>query len=108
MNELITSYNNYIRKLSKGCLVISELLREEKYVQALENIANFSEGINWIIQVRKELKNEIGIFQLNLKEIEGFLNEINEGLEIQDYVLVADLFEYELAEYFKNPALIEG
>ena len=55
------------------------------------------------------LLNENGLEVLfEVEKIHEFLNEMNDGLEIQDYVLVADMFEYEIAPFFEQAPLIKG
>lgn len=107
VEEIIELYNGYIIKISPGCVYIAtELQKNNKNI--LNEIKNFSEGIEWLILASKRLKEHSIITNLNEENLIVFLKEINEALEIDDMVLVADLFEYEIAEYFKNPVLIEG
>lgn len=101
LNEIMEMYEQYLLNLPKGCLIIAELLREENIVSALENISNFSEGVSWIMQANAKLHEEGKVTLLVADKINNFLEEINSGLEIQDFVLVADLFEYEIAPFFE-------
>jgi len=105
--EIIETFNEYILKVEQGCLYIANELREE-HREALQEVANFSEGIEWLIVMSRELKKENITTFLEEEQLINYLKEINQALQQDDLYLVADLFEYELAEYFKNPALIEG
>lgn len=112
MNELIKdivqSYNEYINNISPGSLQIADYLRKDQVQEALQLILQFSEGMSWLSSVEELLiKNSIEVV-LNVNKINEFLIEINNGLEIQDYVLVADMFEYEIAPFFENVSLIKG
>lgn len=104
--EIIETFNEYILKVEQGCLYIANELREG-HREALQEVANFSEGIEWLIVMSRELKKE-NITTFLEEQLSNYLKEINQALQQDDLYLVADLFEYELAEYFKNPALIEG
>lgn len=104
--ETIESYNEYLSKLPNGCLFIAENLREDQIQVALNNIKNFSEGLIWLVDASELLKNNDVEVNMNVERVHDFLNEINDALEIQDYNLVADLFEYELVEFFKDSKLI--
>ncbi|RKJ59659.1 hypothetical protein D7X33_29385 [Butyricicoccus sp. 1XD8-22] len=112
INELVMettqSFNEYLKKLPKGCRTISHLLRVNNIPEALTNILHFSEGAMWLIQTN-ELLNQNGVYySIQTEQINNFLNEINNGLEIQDYVLVADIFEYEIAPFFEDTERIRG
>lgn len=100
--ETIESYNDYLVKLPAGCILIAEKLRDGQVSVALTQIKNFSEGLVWLVDAGSLLKeNDIDVV-LSIEHVHEFLNEINGALEMQDYNLVADLFEYELVDFFKN------
>ncbi|WP_413364914.1 hypothetical protein [Lysinibacillus sp. 3P01SB] len=97
--EVVDSYNEYINNLSDGLVTVVEQLRNENFSEALINIKNFSEGIVWLSQAGKLINQNNGYASIDVNQITDFLLEINEGLEMQDYVLVADIFEYELIPF---------
>lgn len=106
--EVIESYNNYIGRVAPGCTQIAEHLRKDEINEAMHMILQFSEGMGWLVQVNELLnQNEVKV-ELHAEKINNFLNEVNNGLEIQDYVLVADMFEYEIAPFFEEATQIEG
>ncbi|MEK3935485.1 hypothetical protein MKY41_09190 [Sporosarcina sp. FSL W7-1349] len=102
MVELIDSYNEYIKKIPKGCQTIADQLRVDTIVEAMRDIVNFSEGANWLLRVSSYLKENNISVELPTEKIHEFLNEINQGLEIQDYIVVADMFEYEIRPFFEE------
>lgn len=102
MENLKYEYKNYIDKVPEGCLIIADLLRKEDTQLALKNISYFAEGMEWIVSVNKVLNDEKLTEVIDIKSIKGFLEEINESLVKQDYNLTADLFEYEIADYFEK------
>jgi len=105
--ESVESYNDYLVKVPSGCLAIAEHLRNEEVSQALQVILQFSEGAMWLVNASTALQKLGVVVDLPVERIHEFLNEINSGLEIQDYVLVADLFEYEMAPFFEECTKIE-
>lgn len=106
--EVIESYNEYVGKIPQGAIYIANSLREDKLNEALLTIKDFSEGLIWLSDAANLLgKNNVEV-SLNIEKIHDFLNEINDGLEIQDFMLVADLFEYEITPFFQKLKLIEG
>lgn len=111
MNDMIidtmASYNTYIENVPKGCQIIADLMREDKLVEAFSAISNFSEGVGWLVDVNHLLKQRNHSIKLDPQQIHDFLNEVNLGLERQDYVLVADMFEYEIKPYFEECNIYE-
>lgn len=105
--EVIESYNEYLKKIPNGTIYIAECLRDDKLKEAFQTIKDFSEGVMWLARI-SELLNERNIeATLNVDQLKSYLIEINDGLENHDYLLVADLFEFEIAPFFENLPLIE-
>lgn len=100
--ELLEVYMEYLKKIPQGCIVIAEKLREDQLDVALSSIKDFSEGVLWLSKASEVLNEQNLNFSLNISQIEEYLNEINEGLLKQDYILVADMFEYEIEPFFKE------
>ncbi|MBK3494832.1 hypothetical protein JFL43_08155 [Viridibacillus sp. YIM B01967] len=107
LEDVIGSYNSYIDKIESGSLLIAELLREDRTAEAFHIITDFSEGITWLMQAAELLQKNNVHLELEIMKMNEFLEEINGGLEIQDFVLVADLFEYEIAPFFERCTTIE-
>lgn len=102
LKETIESYNEYVNKLPVGSRIIAEKLREDQITEALNFIKDFTEGVMWLIDAGNLIeKNGITVY-LVINSIQSYLSEINDGLQIQDYNLVADLFEYEIAPFFSK------
>ncbi|MFJ7735981.1 hypothetical protein ACIQ2D_06505 [Lysinibacillus sp. NPDC097287] len=108
INETIGSYNLYVNKVPAGAEYIANSLREDRETDALQAIKDFSEGVLWLSEVSELLKSNGVTANLNMEKIQEFLIEINNGLEKQDYVLVADMFEYEIAPFFEQVEVIKG
>lgn len=102
IEEVIFSYNEYINRVATGCQIIADLLRQDRIAEAMKGIIDFSEGANWLIGVSKLLIQDNISVKLETDKLNEFLYEINNGLEIQDYVLVADMFEYEIKVFFEE------
>lgn len=106
--ESVISYNEYLSKLPDGCQKIADLLREDSLVEAFNLIIQFSEGVDWLSKMNG-LLNENGVeVSLDIEKIHEFLEEVNNALEIQDYIVVADMFEYEIAPFFQECEMISG
>ncbi len=100
--EIVDEYFKYVAKIPDGLQYIADNLRIDNLPNALNEILNFSEGISWIKQMEEVLVEQGVKTNINKNQLENYLNLINEGLEKQDFVLVADIFEYELLPYFEQ------
>ncbi|ADN01721.1 hypothetical protein [Spirochaeta thermophila] len=79
---------------------VSILLQTGKAVEARDIVLRFSEYLQRIIRLLGNLDRDTreqweGLPAL-AQEINGFLTEVTQAYEDQDYVLVGDLFEYEI------------
>ncbi|MFJ8064186.1 hypothetical protein ACIQYS_06120 [Psychrobacillus sp. NPDC096426] len=102
LNEVIASYNDYIKKIPTGCQKIADDLRDNQVNDSLNSIIDFTDGVRWLSEASGLLRKNGLTVDLNIDKINGFLKEINHGLEIQDYVLVSDMFEYEIQPFFEE------
>jgi len=102
IDETLESYNNYIKNLPSGCQKIADMLREDKIVDAMKNTLHFSEGVIWLMDAVKLFERNNIKTSLNTTKINEFLSEINRGIEIEDYIVVADMFEYEIKPFFED------
>lgn len=100
--ETMQSYNDYLGNLVSGCDGIASKLKSNNISEGLQLILQFSEGTTWLINVNQTLENLGYSNELNHESIHDFLHEINSSLEIQDYVLVSDIFKYEIKSFFEN------
>ena len=105
--ETMESYNSYIHAVIKGTLEIADKLRNEKLDEVLPLIKDFSEGLLWLIDAKQKLSNLGYNVELDFSKIQEYFIEINDGLENKDYVLVADMFEYEISPFFEQLELYE-
>ncbi|MDM5246495.1 hypothetical protein [Lysinibacillus sp. G4S2] len=102
ISEIINSYNEYLEKIPQGCESIINSAKSETPLDALQLITQFTEGVDWLVQVNEKLSTLSYENPLYVNKIHDFLEGINKGLEIQDFLRVADIFEYEIKPYFES------
>lgn len=93
--EVLITVDEYLYKLKDGIKNISDLIQEGREEQSFNIIAQVADGLQWVDEafiVTKEYHNN----ELNLEKINEFIEEIAEALENEDYILVSDLFAYEI------------
>ena len=93
--EVLKSVDDYLYKLKDGIRAITELIQSGKEFEAINLIPQVSDGLDWINQALNYTK-EYHLDNLNLSQINEFINEICEALENEDYILISDLFNYEI------------
>jgi len=98
--DIINSYYDYVSKVSQGCLAISNLFRQEQINEGISNVLNFIEGLEWLTNIEQFMIKQDFSINSRLVEANEHLKEINEALEVKDFTLIADLFEYELSPLF--------
>lgn len=97
--EFLDTYTDYLTKLSAAAMTISEKLRADEAGEALAIIKDFSEGLSWVAEGYTVLQQYDIALNFDVDSLDSHLNEINDGLQIRDYVLVADIFEYEITPF---------
>ncbi|MBU5253548.1 hypothetical protein KQI46_16785 [Lysinibacillus capsici] len=106
LQEIIASYNEYIYNIPNGAQYIAEQLADGKHDDALLAVQDFSEGMIWLMELKPLLKEHNIELNFPIEQIQMFLTEINEGLSKKDWVLVADLFVYEIKPFFEEQVQI--
>ncbi|MET4560688.1 hypothetical protein ABIA69_001832 [Lysinibacillus parviboronicapiens] len=107
LRDTIQSFNEYLPRVAIGSQEIAGNLRSDQIDSALKMILEFSEGMTWLVEASELfIANDVKV-DVHIGKIQEFLQEINAGLEMQDYVVVADMFEYEIAPFFEEAILIE-
>jgi hypothetical protein len=96
------SFYQYVERVAVGSQTIADHLREDKVGEAMQLIAQFSEGITWLTQVIVLMREHKYHIDIDPSQMNEFLLEINDGLERKDYVIVADMFEYEIQPFFEE------
>lgn len=102
--SIYEDYQNYIVKVPAGIKYLLEAFRENRIQEGLDSLKDFSEALTWLVNATEYLKvSGLEIeFEFNINKVITSLEEINEALKYQDFLLVADILEYELYEYFKD------
>ena len=101
--ELVNDYTNYILNLPEGLKQIINSIEENEYDKLVNQLALFSEGIEWLHSVTRYLQHEN--LKFNIQDIADFLTIVVDSAEKQDYIMLSDIIEYELIPYFENLAV---
>lgn len=107
--EALITMSEYLKNFEKGIDTICNYIEIEDEIKACEIIAEAAEGLKWIIDVIT-LTEDLHRGAIKTNNLEGILIEVVDALENEDYILVGDLFNYEIKpnilEIEKNTLMI--
>ena len=93
--EVLSTANEYMENLKSGINRLVDYIQGGEEQSGIELIPDIADGIGWIIDVvnltRESQKENIDISMIDEK-----LSEVVEAIENEDYILVGDLFNYEI------------
>ncbi|MDR6553602.1 hypothetical protein [Paenibacillus qinlingensis] len=106
VNETLETITEYLPKLIQANQHLIEDFREDREFDALQLLNGFIEGVEWVLTASQMINNHENVFTPVSSTFNQHLNAINEGLAQGDFLVVADILEYEidpiLAEIFNE------
>lgn len=94
-NEVIESIKAYLSRLIPGVENTVNLLRITGEDGVLEDLSDIFEGLEWLIEA-VALTTDAVEEPLDISGVTAILPEMLDSLENTDYVVLADLLEYEI------------
>jgi len=102
INEVIDLYNQYIIQLRDNSANVSSLINSNNEEEAMTMISDFIEGVEWITLASVYMqKNGIDIVY-DSEKVMTVLKDINLAMIQKDYLLISDIFEYEIPYLFNQ------
>jgi len=101
VKEVLETAYEYMNKLNGGVLTAAKYFQNGNYRDALDLTIQITEGIEWTIKVINLNKN-LYTEEERIQELNEKLKETLEAFENGDYVLIGDLFEYEISPIIEN------
>ncbi|WP_142414614.1 hypothetical protein [Hathewaya massiliensis] len=99
--DVLETATNYINNLKEAIDSIFNYISEGKESEAFGLIIDFAEGTEWLSQVLV-LTKDMHEKDLNIGRLNDLLKEVVEAIENEDYILVGDLFKYEIYEFLEE------
>ncbi|NFF81663.1 hypothetical protein FC764_10520 [Clostridium botulinum] len=93
--EALETAKDYINNLKDGISQIVNFIYQGEEQRACNLIVPISEGIDWLTQIIN-LTSDYHKNKVSSKIIDEKLSNIVEALENEDYILISDLFNYEV------------
>lgn len=95
--EVLSTVYDYIKRVDNQIESIADLIRSGS---GYENIPQLIEGITYIIEAFEATK-DIKDIEVDISNIQALASDVLDGMENEDYNLVADIFEYEFSPIIK-------
>ncbi|WP_342470155.1 hypothetical protein [Ureibacillus sp. FSL K6-3587] len=102
IEETQQSYYEYVAKIPDGCQLIASCLQSGELDQAFSMIADFGEGLEWLLAVETYMLSYHYQIHSRIEEAVELLNEVNAALEKQDIPVLTRLFDPQLASIFNS------
>ena len=93
--EALKTADEYLYNLKDGVKKVSQYIDEGREQEGINLIPLVADGLKWLIdavQATTDVQKE----KIETENMNEFLGEIVEALENEDYILVGDLFNYEI------------
>lgn len=99
--EVLVTANEYLSNLELGINQVVEAFQQQDENKGCSLIPLVADGIKWVVDV-VNLTRDVQIEEIDISQIDEKLGEVVEGIENEDYILVGDLFEYEVLPIIEN------
>lgn len=106
LRETIESLIEYIPKMINGCQNTVENLQGGNEAVAVQLLPDIVEGLEWILQALSGLRDNGKFLNIELSSLTKHFHEMVNALELRDYVLLADLLDYEIVPVLEDWLLI--
>lgn len=102
--ELLESLENYVPKLINASSDMAENIQSGKEGEAFIILQDYIDGMMWFTEAVGAIKsvNNLYLEKINLQEWNLKLADMQQALENQDYVLLADILEYEIKKILQD------
>lgn len=99
--EVLNTVNEYLNNLKNGIGQLVSAFEVGENNKGCSLIPLVADGIAWIMEAIN-LTRDIHKNYIDISMIDDKLNEIVEAIENEDYILVGDLFNYEILPILDN------
>jgi len=113
MDIIQTTYSYIQGALPEVQPIIDSLYTGNKDAGHIDNLGDLMEGISWIFSVNREIiekyrgnKSLSSLLSLkygeNIQRLEEVFNELKAAIMNMDYILIADILNYEISDIFSS------
>lgn len=102
IEETKESLLDYIPRLIDAATSMAENLQSGNHYEAMHQLPLFFEGIDWTLQAIVGIQNNGYPIEIDSTLLNNFLGEVATAMQNQDFILLADLLEYEFTPIFET------
>lgn len=104
LSELLESLENYMPKLINASSFMAENIQTGNEGKAFTILQDYIDGMMWFTEAVGAIKsvNSLYLEKIDLDEWNRKLLDMQQALENQDYVLFADILEYEIKQILQE------
>ncbi len=96
LDQLITTYNEYLLKLHPVVEHICEDLQENDFRESPPALPALLEGLEWVVEAADCLAGLGKLETTSYQSFSDLIKTMGEAMENRDYALLRDLLDYEL------------
>lgn len=97
IKETLQSCQEYMPVLISAVADTALLLQSGNEAKGVQIVIKIIDGLQWVIEAVQGVRQNGLPLSIDIADIAVHFPELERALTIRDYVLVADLFEYEIA-----------
>lgn len=102
VNETIETLLEFIPRVISETKKTAEFFHTDREATGLKNMLELIEAYGWIIDAFNGIQQNGALTNIKVDEFKQLLLDIEQSMEIQDYIGVSDLLEYEISEILEN------
>ncbi len=111
IKETRRSCQDYLPKLIQATSSISHGLQSGNEVEAMAVLPDVITGLQWLVEAVRGMQGNGCDLDISSDLLTAHFHELEQALRVKDYILLADLFEYEitptLEDWLKKVTIIE-
>ncbi len=96
IRETLDTLLEYIPRLQEVSGTITRTLQSSEPALGLQQLPQVFEGIEWVIAAIQGLKKNGFLLEIEIVQANDYFIEMENAIKKNDYVLLADLLEYEI------------
>lgn len=94
--ETVSTLKEYLPRLIAASKKLPESLQSGNQLKAINELPEYFEGLQWVLSALVGLQKNGYFIEVSSSDLNSYLLEVEESIKSQDYVLMADLLEYEI------------
>lgn len=102
VEETIESFLEFLPKVIDASKNTAELFHSDREATALQDLIQIIDAYTWIIEAVHGIQKNGFLSGINLAEMTDYLKQVEQAIEIQDYVTVSDILEYEVTALLED------